>query len=451
MKETESENMGRRSFFKKSMLIGAAGIAASSTSVFSSCSEKKNDSEENNVEVPDLADEAIPGKELKAGVIGCGSRGSGAAFDFLNAGSGLTITAIGDVFQDKVDALADRLWNEKKISISEENRFVGIDAYKNVIDSGVDVVIIVAPPFYRPIHFKYATEKGKHSFLEKPICVDPVGYRSMLVTAKQADVKNLCVVTGTQYRFQRSFIESYKKIREGLIGEITGGNLYYNQGMLWYRNRQADWGDGEWMLRDWVNWKWLSGDHIVEQHIHNLDNFVWFSGLRPESAVGFGSRQKRITGDQYDNFSVDFTMENGIHVHSMCRQIDGCSNNVSDFIQGTKGSFSNYEREFVFKDLKGNVIWQYDKEAEERNYKQTSPYVLEHVAWINHIRRNEPINMVSQTLISNMMGIMGRESAYTGRKITWDEMMVSPLDYTLDDFDLKKMDMDQFIVPIPGK
>ena len=433
---------------KNSAWIGAAGLfSVGNGSLFSSCSGKK---ERSSFIIPELSEEAIDGKELKAGIIGCGGRGSGAAFNFLSAGKGLTITALADTFEDRINNLADRLKNEKNIDIPLAKRFVGLDAYKKLIDSDVDVVIMATPPAFRPVHFKYATEKGKHSFLEKPVCIDPVGYRNALVTAKQAEVKKLSVLTGIQYRYQHSYIESLRKIKEGWIGEITGGNLYYNQGMLWYRDRNPLWSDGEWMIRDWVNWKWLSGDHIVEQHIHNLDIFCWFTEQKPVSALGFGSRQRRITGDQYDNFSVDFVMENGIHLHSMCRQIDGCANNVSDFIQGTKGSWSSEGKEYVIKDLNQKIIWKYDKEAEQNTYKQTNPYILEHVDWINHIRSGKTINQVPQALISNMAAIMGRESAYSGTLVTWDQMAASPLDYTPQDLSLGKMDMSKFVVPVPG-
>jgi predicted dehydrogenase len=369
---------------------------------------------------------------------------------FLNAANGVTIVALGDVFQERVDSLAEKLKNEKNIDIPSDKRFVGLDAYKQVIDSGVDVIIDATPPFFRPEHFKYAVEKGKHCFLEKPICVDPVGYRTIIAAAKQAQAKNLCVVTGTQRHHQRSYVESYKKIMEGAIGEITGGVVYWNQGMLWYRERQPGWSDFEYMIRDWVNWKWLSGDHIVEQHVHNIDVFTWFTGLKPISAVGFGSRHRRITGDQYDNFSVDFTMENGIHFHSMCRQIDGCANNVSEFIQGTKGSWTT-QGETVIKDLAGNVIWKYDHEAEKTNFSQTDPYTLEHVNLINCIRGNKLIEQASETAIANMAAIMGRESAYTGLETKWDAMTASTLDYTPKDLNMGKMDMSAFTVPIPGK
>lgn len=237
---------------------------------------------------------------------------------------------------------------------------------------------------------------------------------------------------------------------EGFIGEITGGIVYWNQSMLWYRKREKDWSEAEWMIKDWVNWKWLSGDHVVEQHVHNIDVFTWFSGLKPVSAVGFGSRQRRVTGDQYDNFSIDFVMENGIHLHSMCRQIDGCANNVSEFIQGTKGSWSTGNNETVIKDPTGKVIWKYDYEAEKVACKQTNPYVLEHINWINHIRSNQPIDQASETAVSNMAAVMGRESAYTGTQTTWEEMTASPLDYTPSDLNLGKMDMSTFVVPVPG-
>ena len=453
----KENSISRRSFLKSSAMAGALGAigTGSAASVLTSCDggSKANAlkplKEPGTYYVPELPDLATDGQELKAGVIGCGGRGSGAAFNFLNAANGVTIVALGDTFQERVDDLAGKLKKDKNIDIPADKRFVGLDAYKQVIDSGVDVVIIATPPVFRPLHFQYATEKGKHSFLEKPICVDPVGYRTIMATAKQAEAKNLRVITGTQRHHQRPYVESYKKIMEGMIGEITGGTVYWNQSMLWFRERQKDWNDCEFMIKDWVNWKWLSGDHIVEQHVHNIDVFTWFSGLKPVKAVGFGSRHRRVTGDQYDNFSIDFTMENGIHMHSMCRQIDGCVNNVSEFIQGTKGSWDSSTMEI--KDLAGNVVWKYDYEAEKANFKQTDPYTLEHVNWINSIRGNKPLQQASETAVSNMAAIMGRESAYTGAETTWDAMTASPLDYTPKDLNLGKMDMSTFTVPVPGK
>lgn len=455
----KKNKISRRSFLKNSALVGVAGTLGTTggVAILSSCTGGNSSSEPTYTPlkeagtyyIPDLTmDMAKDGKELKAGIIGCGGRGSGAAYNFLNAANGVTIVALADTFKDRVDGLANNLKKDKNIDIPEDKRFVGLDAYKQVIDSDVDVVILATPPYFRPIHFKYATEKGKHSFLEKPICVDPAGYRTIMATAKQAQTKGLSVVTGTQRHHQRNYVESYKQIMNGLIGEITGGVVYWNGGKLWHRDRQAGWSDAEWMIKDWVNWKWLSGDHIVEQHVHNIDVFTWFTGLKPVSAVGFGSRQRRVTGDQYDNFSVDFVMENGIHLHSMCRQIDSCANNVSEFIQGTKGSWSSATMEI--KDLAGNVVWKYDYEAEKAQYKQTDPYTLEHVNWINHIRNKVVIDQATETAVSNMAAIMGRESAYIGTESTWEQMTASPLDYTPADLNMGKMDMSKFVVPVPG-
>ncbi len=454
----KENNVTRRNFLKTSAVAGAVGvIGTGSAGILSSCSGGANKGSGANVPlkepgsyyIPELPDFASDGQELKAGVVGCGGRGSGAALDFLNAANGVTIVALGDVFQDRVDSLANKLKEEKGIDIPSDKRFVGLDSYKQVIDSDIDVLIDCTPPFFRPEHFKYAVEKNKHCFLEKPICVDAVGYRTIMAAARQAQAKNLRVVTGTQRHHKRDYVESYQKIMEGAIGEITGGVVYWNQSMLWYKERKREWSDFECMVRDWVNWKWLSGDHIVEQHVHNIDVFTWFSGLRPVSAVGFGSRQRRVTGDQYDNFSIDFTMENGVHLHSMCRQIDGCTNNVSEFVQGTKGYWTS-KGGCRIVDKQGNEIWKFDYDAEKANFQQTNPYTLEHVNLINCIRGNQPIEQASETALSNMAAIMGRESAYTGQEVTWDAMTASTLDYTPADLNIGKMDMSGFTVPVPG-
>jgi predicted dehydrogenase len=457
----KESSISRRSFLKNSAMVGALGAigTGSAASVLTSCAGGETGKaalkplkESGSYYIPELPDLATDGKEIKVGVIGCGGRGSGAAVNFLNAAKGVTITALGDTFRDRVDSLAKNLKEKHNVEVSGNNCFVGLDAYKQVIDSGVDAVIVATPPNFRPVHFQYAVEKGKHAFLEKPICVDPVGYRTILASARQATAKNLAVITGTQRHHQRSYVAAYQKLMEGTIGEITGGAVYWNQSMLWFRERQSTWSDCEWMIRDWVNWKWLSGDHIVEQHVHNIDVFTWFSGLKPVSAVSFGSRQRRITGDQFDSFSTDFIMENGIHLHSMCRQIDGCANNVSEFIQCSNGSlYTDSGNNAVMKDLAGNEIWKYDFAAEQAQYKQHDPYTLEHVNWINHIRAGKTIDQASETAVACMAAIMGRESAYSGAETTWDAMTASSLDYMPKDLNIGKMDMSGFTVPVPGK
>ena len=313
------EKMNRRNFLKASSVIGVGGLVGASA-ILSACGEGNKMTplkQPGEFYVPELPDKAIDGKELKVGLIGCGGRGNGAVANLLEAANGIKVHALGDVFADRVENVRNNLKEKYNQEVPAENCFIGFDAYKQVIDSGVDMVILTTPPVFRPIHFQYATQKGKHSFLEKPIAVDSKGYRTIMAAAKQAQAKNLSVITGTQRHHERPYVEANKQIQAGMIGEITGGNVYWNQNMLWYRNREKGWSDMEWMIRDWVNWKWLSGDHIVEQHVHNIDVFLWMSGYKVAKATGFGSRQRRITGDQYDNFSIDFEMENGVHLHSM--------------------------------------------------------------------------------------------------------------------------------------
>ena len=443
--------ISRKDFLSYSALLGAGAMLGGSATALTSCSKAPKYTPlhaEGEYYIPQLDDMAADGRELKVGVIGCGGRGSGAVMDTLAAANGIKVWALGDVFEERVTDLRNKL-KEHNQEVPAENCFVGFDAYKQVIDAGCDYVICTTPPVFRPLHFKYATEKGVHSFLEKPIAVDPVGYRSVMATAKLAKAKGLCVVTGTQRHHERPYVEAFRKIQEGLIGEITGGVVCWNQGMLWYRERQKEWSDMEWMIRDWVNWKWLSGDHIVEQHVHNIDVFLWFSGLKPVKATACGARHRRRTGDQFDQFSVDFEMENGVHFHSMCRQIDGTSTLVGETIQGTKGSWNSYTREI--KDLEGNVIWKYDQEAMEAAYKQHNPYVLEHVDLINHIRSGECHVEAEECVVSCLAGIMGREAAYTGATVSWDEISQSELDYMPEKVEMGKCDMSKYTVPVPGK
>ena len=456
----KKNRLSRRSFLKASALAGTIGVIGGgvSTGLFSSCSSnnKSNNTplrEPGSYYIPELPDMAVDGKELRAGVIGCGGRGSGAAFDFLNSANGVTIVALGDVFDEQVNSLADRLKKEKNIEIPVDKRFVGLDAYKKVVDSDVDVVIDCTPSFFRLSHFEYIVKQNKHCFIEKPLFVDSVGYRKVMATAKQAEAKKLTVITGTIRHHQRSYVESYQRIMDGAIGEITGGAVYYNGGAQWSRERQPGWSDFEYMIKDWFNWRWLSGDMIIEQHIHSIDAFIWLSGLKPVRALGFGSAQRRNSGDRYDNFSTDFTMENGAHFHSMCRQIDGCTHNVSNYIQGTKGSWVGIGAvggEVMIKDLAGNIVWHFDEEKENAEYEQTNPFVLEHVNLVNCIRKNTPIEKASDAAVSNMAALMGRESAYTGLEKTWDEMTSSSLDYTPSDLNMGSMDMSSFVTPVPG-
>ena len=451
--------MSENNFSRRKFIAGAAALSAAGTmgvSLITSCSggapSAKGGKSIADLKLPPMLDVAPDGAPLKAGVIGCGGRGTGAALNFLDAGPNLTITALGDTFQDRVDECRKKIQEKKGIEVPADKCFVGFDAFEKVLASGVDLVILATPPAFRPAHFEAAVQANKHVFMEKPVAVDPVGIRSVMATAKKAETLGLVVVTGTQRRHQRDYVEIYKQVATGAIGDIVSANVYWNGSHLWYRKPDPKWSEMEYMIRDWVNWCWLSGDHIVEQHVHNLDVVGWFTGLHPVKAVGFGSRQRRVTGDQFDNFSIDFEYENGTHVHSMCRQIDGCINNVSERIQGTLGA-TNCKN--TIWDLAGAEKYKYAYPAQPNGEPGTKvsvdPYVQEHIDLVTCIRKGIPFNEAENTAISTMTAIMGRVSAYTGKGVTWDEMMNSdmklgPATYIMGDVGIVKT----ATVPIPG-
>ena len=452
--------INRREFLTNAAIMGTAGTLGAGTCL-TSCGGAKEPAliplmPETAWKIPKevLQDKAKDGKPLKAGLIGCGGRGAGAAQNFLDAAPNVSIVALGDMFSNRLESCRKLLKEKYNNDVPDDKCFTGFDNYKKVIDSDLDAVIVCSPPAFRPAEFKYAVNAGKHVFLEKPVAVDPAGARSIIADSRKAEAQGLCVVTGTHRHHMRCYIESYKQVQTGLIGEIVGGNIYFNMGMLWYRMKEPQWTDMEWMIRDWVNWTWLSGDHIVEQHVHDIDLFNWFSGQKPVKALGFGARQRRLTGDQFDMFSVDYLYEGGYHVHSMCRQINGCQNDVSAVIQGTRGAWIGGGEELshhTIVDLNGNVIWQFDFEKETEEFKQFDGHALEHVNWINHIRDNQPICQAEETAVSTLAAIMGRISAYTGAAVTWDEIMASDMNLLPANLELKNMDMSQYAVPVPGK
>lgn len=440
------KSISRRNFLGKAAAAGAAGAVI--PSFMNSCS---SDGRMKDVTIPEFLDSAPDGPELKAGLIGCGGRGTGAAINFLSAGPNLTITALGDVFKDRLESCRGRIKSEKDITVDKANCFIGFDAFQKVIDSGVDLIILATPPYFRPEHFAAAVDARKHVFMEKPVAVDPVGARSIMANSKKAESMGLSVATGTQRRHQRDYANTFAQVKAGAIGDIVSANCYWNQSKLWHRDPNASWSEMEYMIRNWVNWCWLSGDHIVEQHVHNLDVINWFTGRHPVEAVGFGSRHRRVTGDQFDNFSIDYVLDNGVHVHSMCRQINGCENNVSEFVQGTNGS-SNCSN--TIYDNEGVEKWNYkyplNEEGEETNRVKVSPYVQEHIDLVTAIRNDEPYVEAENTAISTLVGIMGRISAYTGKKVTWDEMMNSDIKLGPKVFEFGPVDI-QKDVPVPGE
>lgn len=436
--------ISRRSFLGTAAAAGAAGIVV--PTLLTSCAPKHK-----NVVLPVMLEKAPDGPLLKAGLIGCGGRGTGAALNFIHAGPNLTISALGDVLTDRITSCRERL-AEDGVQIDDENCFTGFDAYQKVIESGVDIIILATPPVFRPGHVEAAVSAGKHVFMEKPVAVDPVGARQILASGEKAKGMELSIVTGTQRHHQHDYVATWGKVQEGMIGDIVSANCYWNQGQLWYREPNPSWTEMEYMIRDWVNWSWLSGDHIVEQHVHNIDVISWFTGKRPVSAVSFGSRQRRPTGDQYDFFSTDFVYEGGIHVHSMCRQINGCESNVSEWIQGTEGT-SNCQN--TVWDKAGTQLWKYDGYKLDEAGKMTedlaiSPYDQEHIDFVTAIRTGKPLNEAEFVAHSTMAGIMGRISAYTGKLVTWDEMMNSELKLGPKVYAMGPVDVPKTI-PVPGE
>ena len=462
------EKISRRQFISRSALIGttgAVGAVAGTGSILSSCGSDNSSKEAKYtplqsdipVLIPEMGDKAIDGKPIRAGIIGCGSRGSGAVDNFLAAGDGLTIVAMADMFDDRLGFLRKHLSEEKNIDILDSKIHYGFEAYKKVCeDPEVDAVIIATPSIFHADHTRYAIEQGKHVICEKSAGIDAVSCRAFTAAIKQAQAKGLCIQTGAQRHHQRSYIESYKRIREGMIGRITSGIIKWNQGAVDYRKRRPEWTDMEYMLRDFFSWNWLCGDHVIDQLVHNIDVFTWFSHLKPVSVVAMGSQLQRRTGDIFDNYSLDIVYEGGVRVSGQARQIDGCDNDVSETIIGTKGIWKSQHWGTIqtIHDLDGNLVWQYDSEAEKTQYKETNPYVLEHIDLVNHIRSGKSMTLEAETLVTaSLTGAMARESAYTGKDIKWSEYLVSSQSLMPEDLNMGNIKdfATRFVPPKMGK
>ncbi len=434
----------RRNFLEKSAIIGVAGAVG--MSALSSCSTKLKPVD---YKFPPLLDKAPDGKKLRAGLVGCGNRGTGAALNFLSAGNDLELVALADVFEDKVWDCHAKL-EKQQVEVPKQNCFWGFDAYKSLLNVDLDIVILATPPHFRPEHFDACIQAKKHVFLEKPVCVDPVGARRIMATAKKAENIGVTVITGTQRRHQRDYIETYKQVAGGAIGELVSAKAWWLQSHVWFRTREEGWSDMEYMIRNWNNFSWLCGDHILDTHVHNIDIINWFMGKHPEQAIGFGGRARRVTGDEYDFFSIDFEYGNGVFSHSMSRQIDNCANTLGERIMGTEG-FTNCKN--TIYNLDGSVKWTYDypknKDGRSTGVVKISPYIQEHIHLVTAIRTNNPVVEAERTAVSTLTAIMGRTAAYTGKKVTWDEMMNSSQRLGPTKYELGPVDME-FPVPVPG-
>ncbi len=380
---------------------------------------------------------------IRVGVVACGGRGTGAAIDCMDAAPGVEVVALADLFPDRIQSSLARLREKHadKVKVTPDKCFTGFDAYKKVCAlPEVDLIVTAAPPGFRPLHLKAAVEAGKHVFMEKPVAVDPAGVRSVIASSELAREKGLAIVAGTQRRHQARYLEVMKRIHGGAIGEVVGGQCYWNQGELWVVKQTPQMTDMEWQCRNWLYFTWLSGDHIVEQHVHNIDVMNWAFGATPDKVMGMGGRQVR-TGPEYgnifDHFAVEFEYPNGARVMSMCRQIPGCADRVEEKIVGTKGSA------FGYGEISGPNSWKF--EGDEIN-----PYVQEHTDLIAAIRVGKPLNEGRRVAESTLCAIMGRMSAYTGRAISWDwAMNASTLDLTPAKFEFGPLPVEP--VAVPGK
>jgi len=375
-----------------------------------------------------------PGETLRVGLVGCGGRGTGAAAQALAADSNVKLVALGDAFQDRLESSLDTLKKQseiaQKIDVPEARRFVGFDAYKEVIAAS-DVVLLATPPHFRPIHIRAAIDAGKHVFAEKPVAVDAPGVRAVLAACEEARKKKLSVVSGLAMRYSNAHRETVRRIHDGALGDIRTLQANDFRGPIWVKPRQPGWTDMEYHMRNWYYFTWLSGDFNVEQHIHILDLCAWLmKDEYPVSAMGLGGRQVRTGpeyGNIYDHHSVIYEYANGVKLHAYCRQFAGGVNDISAHVAGAKGTALLSQR---MLQITTDTTWRY---SGERNVSQQT----EHDELFASIRDGKPINNGDYMSKSTLMAVMGRMATYTGQKITWEQAMnsqenLSPARYDWD-------------------
>ena len=419
-------NLSRRDFIKTSAALGAATLASGTKRMFAAGSDK-----------------------VRIGLIGCGGRGTHDATKCLNSSENVELVAMGDLFKDRLDRCRRTLKSNlpDSVKITEDTCFVGWDAYKKVLAcDDVDMVILTQPPHFRPQHLKAAIEAGKHVFMEKPVAVDPVGVRSVIESSELADKKDLTIGAGTQMRRISHLVEGIKNIHDGAIGELVGGQcVRLGGGMLTWgqKERQPNFSDMEWHLRRWLFLTWLSGDFIVEMHVHNLDVMNWALDAHPVQCVAMGGRQVRTGpeyGNCYDHFAVEYEYPNGVRIEYMGNQIDGCTNRNDQRIVGTKGrAYTDFGRVVIEGRNKVEYAWD-----------SIDPCIKQHADQIAAIREGKRLNEGKRVAESTLTCIMGRMSAYTGRALKWDwAMNASKLDLSPPKYEFSDLEMRP--VAIPGQ
>jgi len=410
-----------------------------------------------------ITSHAAPDDPIRVGVIGCGGRGTGAALNVLRAATkvvypdkgyhtedavggpveakNVTIVALADLFPDRLASCRSNL-KKVGINLADDHCFTGFEAYKQLLAlPDVNYIIHATPPHFRPRHVKAAIEAGKHVFLEKPAAVDGPGVQILFEAGELAQQKGLGIVAGTQRRHQGNYVETIKRIQEGAIGELMTGLAYWNGGEIWVVERQPGWSDMEWQCRNWNYFTWLGGDCIVEQHLHSIDVINWVMNAHPVKATSLGGRQVRVDpiyGNVYDHFATEFEYEDGRRMFSQCRQINNCTNNVSELVVGTQGNANCAGQIYP----KGGSEWRYSK-------KYLNPYEQEHLDLINSIREGKPLNEAKAIAESTLTAIMGRVSAYTGQTVTWDQVLNSKEDLSPAKYEFGSLPFAP--VAMPGK
>lgn len=392
--------------------------------------------------------------KLKLALVGCGGRGTGAAVQALAADADVELVAMADAFEDRLNgslkAIQEHFDGEKDIKVLEKNRFVGMDAYRKAIDQA-DVVVLATPPGFRPSHFEYAIANDKHVFMEKPVATDSYGVRKVLKSAKIAKEKNLNVVVGLQRHYEDKYNQLLTRVNAGDIGQITSGQVYWNSAGVWVRKRKPGQSELEYQMRNWYYFNWLCGDHILEQHIHNIDVANWFIGDYPVSAQGMGGRQIRNGkdhGEIFDHHFVEFTYGNGAVIASQCRHQPGTMSRVNEVLQGTKGSVNMGRGEI--KDLSGDVSFKYKGD-------NPNPYQVEHDKLFAAIRNGDVISNGENGAKSTLTAIMGRMATYSGQEITWEQALNADMQLMPDEMnwsDTPPVSPDEYgnyAIPTPGK
>lgn len=431
----KTNNVSRREFVKTaaiatSVLPFVGGAISESASALTAIAQSAN---------------AAGTEEIKVGLIGCGGRGTGAAIQSMEASKLTRIVAVADLFEDRLTSSLNYIkeQNPEQARIADDRCYVGFNAYKELINSDVDLVILATPPHFRPIHLEYAIQKGKHVFMEKPVAVDPTGIRQVMAAGEMAKKMGLGIVAGTQRRHENCYLDAIKQLEKGAIGEVIAAQCYWNQQGLWNKDPLPEWSDMEWQIRNWLYFTWLSGDHIVEQHVHNLDAVNWVMGSHPIRCLGLGGREVRKDpkyGHIFDHFAVEYEYPNGAFASSMCRQINGCASRVEERIHGTKGKmFLSSGRAAIT----GENPWTFDPAHKNQ------PYTQEHVDLIESIISGNPLNEAQRIAESTLTAIMGRMSTYTGQEVSWEQAINSKLDLRPPAYEFGDLPFPE--VAVPGK